>query len=236
VDLSKLLPRSEFIDLNSEFTIAGQFNPITLEGCVVKLADKIAYVGRDIEDALNLGFLTQENVAKLKKIVNLKGKEINTSTIISEMIKDICKTSTASCGICLSEEMADKLKKIKKFNYEHVYSSKKFNAFKNYAHLIINQIFQTLLEFYKQEETISFLLQNENNYPTLIKEFINYLCKYVNLEILPTSRKREFNKYKNVKIYESLQTEKFYVKAILDYISGMTDRYIVETFKELITF
>ena len=56
VDENGLKPRSELIDLDT-FNSPGQYQPATWEGCVVKLADKIAYVGRDIEDAINLGFL-----------------------------------------------------------------------------------------------------------------------------------------------------------------------------------
>ena len=47
-----------------------------LEGCVVKLSDKIAYVGRDIEDAIRLKFLTKENIETLSdmaKALDLPG-------------------------------------------------------------------------------------------------------------------------------------------------------------------
>lgn len=40
---------------------------MTWEGCVVKLSDKIAYVGRDIEDAIQLGFIDDEAKHTLKK-------------------------------------------------------------------------------------------------------------------------------------------------------------------------
>ena len=237
VDNSAVKPREQFISLPNDFCLTGQYNAITYEGCVVKLSDKIAYVGRDIEDALSLGFLNSSKVQELNKIVNLKnGKEINTSTIIGEMIGDVCLNSTIEKGICLSFEMAEKLDKIKKFNYENIYSSTKFNAYKKYASLIINQLFTTLLDYYKQEETICFLLQTQNEYPTLLKEFNSYLCKYVNPQILPNTLKRQYSNYQNKKIYECLQTQNLYVRAIVDYLSGMTDRYIVECFNELITF
>ena len=74
VDENGVKPREELIDLN-EFTTPGKYQPATYEGCVVKLSDKIAYVGRDIEDALNLGFLSPASVAKLQKIVGLKNGE-----------------------------------------------------------------------------------------------------------------------------------------------------------------
>lgn len=95
VDENGVKPREELIDLN-EFTTPGKYQPATYEGCVVKLSDKIAYVGRDIEDALNLGFLSPASVAKLQKIVGLKnGEAVNTSTIMSNMILDVCAVSSA---------------------------------------------------------------------------------------------------------------------------------------------
>ena len=51
VDETGLFPRKEAIDLY-DIKKAGSVQPFTWEGCVVKLADKIAYLGRDIEDAL----------------------------------------------------------------------------------------------------------------------------------------------------------------------------------------
>lgn len=43
-------------------------------------------------------------------------------------------------------------------------------------------------------------------------------------------------KYKNRKIYGLLETKKIYAQAIIDYISGMTDRYAIEIFNELIRY
>ena len=48
VDENGLKPRNEWINLN-EFTKPGEYQPATWEGCVVKISDKIAYVGRDID-------------------------------------------------------------------------------------------------------------------------------------------------------------------------------------------
>ncbi len=49
VDENYLKPREEFVDLES--MSKGQYMPYTYEGCVVKICDKLAYIGRDIEDA-----------------------------------------------------------------------------------------------------------------------------------------------------------------------------------------
>ena len=40
----------------------------------------------------------------------------------------------------------------------------------------------------------------------------------------------------NVKIYGKLETKEIYIQAIIDFISGMTDRYAIELFNELIEY
>ena len=52
MDEEALKPRDEFIDLEI-IKSANQFQSYTYEGCIVKISDKIAYLGRDIEDALS---------------------------------------------------------------------------------------------------------------------------------------------------------------------------------------
>ena len=55
-DKDSIYPRKEVIDLHG-ITKPNQFQPFTWEGCVVKVADKIAFLGRDIEDAVRLDIL-----------------------------------------------------------------------------------------------------------------------------------------------------------------------------------
>ena len=67
VDENGIFPRNEAIDLN-KFTSSGEYQPYTWEGCVVKIADKIAYLGRDIEDAFRLNFIGINEFHELIKI------------------------------------------------------------------------------------------------------------------------------------------------------------------------
>ena len=62
-----LFPRNEFIDLET-IQKASEFQPYSWEGCVVKIADKIAYFGRDIEDAFTYKILTIGQKKELKKL------------------------------------------------------------------------------------------------------------------------------------------------------------------------
>ncbi|MDR0436916.1 MAG: HD domain-containing protein, partial [Bacteroidales bacterium] len=63
VDERSIIPRNENIDLN-EIRQPGSLPPYTWEGCVVKISDKISYLGRDIEDALRMNILNDEQLSE----------------------------------------------------------------------------------------------------------------------------------------------------------------------------
>ena len=64
IDENNIKPRDEFIDLD-DYTYPNEYNPYTWEGCVVKISDKISYIGRDLEDALHLQLLDRYRITKL---------------------------------------------------------------------------------------------------------------------------------------------------------------------------
>ena len=91
--------------------------PMTLEGCVVRISDIIAYIGRDIEDAINLGVLKREDIPK--DITNVLGN--TNSEIINNIINDIIVNSMDKPYIRLSDEMYVTLQKLMNFNYKNIY-------------------------------------------------------------------------------------------------------------------
>lgn len=120
VDVNGLKPRNDFIDLENDFNKPGEFSPITWEGCVVKLSDKIAYVGRDIEDAISLGFLDEKAQNELKKMARANDENaINSTVIMHNLIIDICQNSSLDKGICLSDKFIEQLSTIKKYNCKY---------------------------------------------------------------------------------------------------------------------
>ena len=237
VDDNALVPREEYIDLNT-FTKVGQYQPFTWEGCVVKLSDKIAYVGRDIEDAIRLKFLTKENIETLSDMAKAYDKmAINTTVIIHNMIYDVCKNSSPEKGISLSETFHQQLKEIKQFNYEFIYRNKRLDAFTKYARLVLEQIFLTLLDAYDGENTVNELRKRAEYYPELMGAFADWISKFCETELDMFSNITERTvKCMNRKIYGYLETEEIYMGAILDYISGMSDNYAIRVFNELITY
>lgn len=91
--------------------------PMTFEGCVVRLSDVIAYIGKDIEDAILLGVIKREDVPK--NIVEILGD--NNSQIVNTLILDIIKNSINKKEINFSKDVFEALKELKKFNLKNIY-------------------------------------------------------------------------------------------------------------------
>ena len=242
VNENGIAPRNERIDLYS-FKNAGQYQPYTWEGCVVKISDKIAYLGRDIEDAISLGFLYQQARSVFLDVMKKTDQEvINTTNIIYTLINDICDNSSPSAGIRLSKKSFDLIQSVKHYNEDYIYKHKRFKAYKNYAHLVIKEIYDFLSDLAPEIDAGLFwneLKQMEQYYPTLIKSFELHISKYCDIAFIPescTDLRSNSQKCLNDKIYGCLDTRKKYISAIINYISGMTDRFALKLFEELIHF
>lgn len=234
VDDNALFPRKEMIDLY-EIERAGQYNSFTWEGCVVKIADKIAYLGRDIEDALMLKIITYHDLASLMKIATEYGQEaINTSVIMHEFIVDLVKNSSVEGGIRLSEEKAALMKEIKDFNVAHIYNHKKLEPFVKYSQLVIQTIFDYFIQFYNHQSTLSDIKENRSD--SVLADFYKWLIKYCSAGIVPKEDLSICSRYQNHKLYGTLEDKRIYTQAVIDYIAGMTDAYAIDAFQTIISF
>ena len=231
-----IFPRKDALDLNS-FTHPGEYQAYTWEGCVVKIADKIAYLGRDIEDALRMYFINKDEIHELRNIAKSYGeKTINTTVIIHNFIISICENSSPESGIRLSEKYNQMLNDVKDFNTRAIYKNSKFDVYRKYAALVIRSLFEILMKEYDGENTPHKLSQLLKVYPMLIKDFLQHINQYSLLQPHNQDVARQMLKYKNLKIYGNLETKEIYAQAILDYISGMTDRYAIAVFNELLRY
>lgn len=231
--------RNEAIDL-SMYQTPGQYAPYTYEGCVVKMADKIAYLARDIEDALRLHILSDQQVYQLRDEINtlLKREQfsaINNGTIVNYFILDVCTNSSPKKGISLSKEAFSVMKVIMKYNYQNIYLIDRVKIHSNYVRLILESIFDVLHGYYRKslqlEQTILEVMQEEKQYPKTINSFSHWLVKYAHIPgiIRPSE-------YQNRCIYDFENDEKAIIKSIVDFLSGMSDAYLVQIFNELIAF
>ena len=99
-----------------------EYHPMTLEGCVVRFADMIAYLGRDIEDAIRLGRLNRDDIPK--NISNVLGD--TNAKIIDTLNNDIIYNSLNELinnhlCISISEEVLQAMLDLKQFNYDYIY-------------------------------------------------------------------------------------------------------------------
>ena len=224
IDENTLKPREENINLD-EYKTPNQYAPYTWEGCVVKIADKIAYLGRDIEDAISLGIL-DENLEELYNILQSK-QVINNTVIINQLIQDICMNSTPEKGLCFSEDMFNLIKEIKQFNYKYIYLSDRIKPARRYFYLVINEIFKTLKSAYDGENTIDKFEKMKKIYPDVFEGFEKWLSNYWNF-------KRDIS-YKNDIIF-NIEDEKDFSRAIIYYIAGMTDNFAINEYNKIIGF
>ena len=225
IDENSISPRKDFIDL-CNYEYPNQFSPYTWEGCVVKIADKISYIGRDIEDAVTLGIL-DKHLDKLYSLVGYSNGVINNTVIIYNLIYDLCTNSSPENGLCFSDESLNLMNKIKKFNYEYIYLSDMLKPSDNYFSVVINQIYDILKNLYDGINTFENLNKYFKFYPTLVESFTDWLNKF------STNGKRE--KAKN-KILFDLSIPNDYYSAIIYYISGMTDKFAIDLYNEIIGF
>lgn len=225
IDENSLFPRDEYIDLN-EYKYPNQFAPYTWEACVVKIADKISYIGRDIEDAVSLGIL-DDHLDKLYELLGYTSQTINNTVIINNLIYDLCINSSCEKGLFFSENALNLMNKIKKFNYEYIYLSKLLKPSDNFFSIVLNQIYITLKDAYDGNHTLENLKTLEKYYPHLIRGFIDWFSNF--------SKNSTKNNLKNKKLFDINIASDYYFSIII-YISGMTDKYAIDMYSEIIGY
>ncbi|UFS72660.1 HD domain-containing protein [Geomonas sp. RF6] len=234
VDENAILPRDFFNDL-SEIDRPNKFSPYTWEGCIVKIADKISYLGRDIEDAISLRILDRSQLRELaaiiKTLTKIDVREVNNTILMHHFILDLCHCSSPKQGICFSKEYLEFINLIKAFNYKNIYYHKRLTYYKKYANVVLESIFEFLLSHYRNKDLYKKLFAIAPSYPTIVPTFCEWLLKYSDCDLDLRSRR----KYKNKIIYAA-SDEIQYVRSILDFISGMSDHFAVKCFNDVMKF
>ena len=111
--------------------------PATLEGCVVRVSDMIAYVGKDRQDAIDMGVLSNLDVFDTKVL----GKD--NAHIINNLTIDIVNNSYKQSRIALSEEMFLDLKRAKAQNYDEIYLKE---GMVSEAENVVEEMFEEMYE------------------------------------------------------------------------------------------
>ena len=162
---------------------SGPVMPKTLEGAIIRYADRIAYINHDIDDALRAGILRQEEIpAELRAILGEQhGERINT------MVTSLIRASMDRPEICMEADIQEATDALREFLFARVYRD---NAAKD--------------EEVKAREMLAHLFIYFAEHP----------------EKLPIAYLETISK-------ESVE------RAVCDYLSGMTDRYAIELYRDL---
>ncbi|MCL4501888.1 MAG: HD domain-containing protein [Deltaproteobacteria bacterium] len=93
--------------------------PMTLEGCVVRLADTISYIGRDLEDAITLNLVQREELPG--EVAARLGR--TNGAIVYSLVTDLITHSFEKDYVGYSPDVGAVLKRLKEFNYERIYNN-----------------------------------------------------------------------------------------------------------------
>lgn len=159
--------------------------PSTLEGRIVRLCDKIAYINHDIDDAIRGQIICENEIPReyTEVLGHNLGKRLDT------LIHDIVTNSENKNDIIMSPDIEAAMHNLREYMFESVYMNKKAKGQEEQA----ERLLVTLFEYYEKH-----------------------------LERLPDEYLRRMEQ-RNEPPY----------RGVCDYIAGMTDRYAVAKFKEL---
>ncbi len=154
----------------------------TMEGRIVRMADRIAYMNHDIDDAIRANVMAAEDIPQ--EITAVLGT--TTTSRINTMVTSVI-TNTTGNTLKMSPAVQSVYEQLHRFMYESVYCN-------------------------------AYAKSEEKKVPDLIYLLFTYFIKH--LELLPPE-------------LHTIAHQEGAERAVCDYISGMTDHYATEKFKEL---
>lgn len=124
--------------------------PSTLEGCVVRISDMIAYIGKDRQDAIKTKLIESEDIFEENEI----GKY--NATIINNLIVNIVENSYSKPYIRLDSAHYEALRKSKRDNYEIIYKNKRLSdIYNNVIQPMFSEVYRRLLNDLKSDKRTS---------------------------------------------------------------------------------
>ena len=153
----------EYYSCYNDKSAIKKLKPMTLEGCVVRISDIIAYLGRDIEDAIRLGKLNINDIPEsITSILGTSNREI-----INTFVLDIIKQSYGKNYISMSKDVFNALKALKKFNYENIYDKASTEEDKRNWESMFRKVFNYSLD----------AIENNNQDALINRAFLSHMDK-----------------------------------------------------------
>lgn len=152
--------------------------PMTLEGCVVRFSDTIAYIGRDIDDAIRMGLIVRADLPEKStaRLGNTNGK------IVYTLVTDMIENSLEQDCIAFSPEVSEALAELKKFNYERIYLTPQVRRHSEN----IRRLFGILFEQYLED------IQKQNQESAIFTGFLQDMSPEYTARHVPEEIVRDF--------------------------------------------
>ncbi|MFA7562284.1 MAG: HD domain-containing protein [Methanoculleus sp.] len=186
----------------------GDLLPLTTEGCVVRIADSISYLGRDLADALEVEIIGEDDLERFPEncmaffgIVGRRKEdfpEIN-RRVLDVLIRDIIAGSYDADCIALSAKASACVAAFKEFNMRHIYTNPRLLANREKIRFMYRYLFNRTMEDIEEEREGS----------AVYEDFIN--APWASPRYIATAGPAELTR---------------------DFIAGMTDRYFERVFRE----
>ena len=121
---------------------AGDQEPETLEGKIVRIVDRVAYINHDIDDAIRFGLLGEDDLPRDE--IELLGP--TGSMRIDRLVHDLVETSAEAGDIVQSPDMGEAMLSLRTFMFERVYLGQQVEGEHRRAHEVVRRIFDHLIE------------------------------------------------------------------------------------------
>ena len=131
-------------------THTGPQEPATLEGKIVRLVDRVAYINHDIDDAIRFGILDGEELPRAElELLGERG-----SARIDTLVHDLIESSERAGEIVQSDEVGGAMLALRSFMFERVYLGPHARGEHERAHETVRRIFDHLVERGDSEDEI----------------------------------------------------------------------------------
>lgn len=185
---------TEYEECRIDETKIGKLIPMTLEGCVVRIADVIGYIGKDIDDSRRLSLFDIDCIPKDIKVV----LGVSNDEIMNNVIMDIVTQSYGKDCIQMSDKVYEQVIHLKQFNYENIYYKAYDDKFRESIKNMFYQLYDVYQEALSKEEKENdiyeiFLKQMSGSYlndTTNEEKIIDYMSTMTDNFI-----KRQYAKY-----------------------------------------
>ncbi len=115
--------------------------PMTLEGKIVRLSDKIAYINSDIDDAIRAGIIREEDLPR--GLTGILGNSTNRR--LNTLVHDIVKNSDKRGDICMSAEVEKAMFALRQYLFQSVYNNPLAKGEERKVNHMIGQLYEYYL-------------------------------------------------------------------------------------------